>query len=68
MLQTSSTLDLYCMGTLVNVVKFHIGNVINRPPRQKAPMDRVLTSLIFKGIDWGFGKNPRCGAAGSLVT
>ena len=44
------------MAILVRVMKIHIGNVINRPPRQNAPMFRVLTSFILKGIDWGFRK------------
>ena len=29
-----------------------MGNVINRPPSEKAPMVRMVTSLIFKGIEW----------------
>ena len=40
----------------VCVMKIHIGNVINRPPRQNAPMFRVLTSFISKGIEWGCRK------------
>ena len=38
-------------------MKIHIGNVINRPSRQNAPMFRVLTSVILKGIEWGLEKN-----------
>ena len=37
-------------------MKIHVGNVINRPPRQNTAMFRVLTSFIFKGIEWGFRK------------
>ena len=47
------------MGELINLyilIKLHIGNVFDRPPSQKAPMVRVLSSLIFKGIEWGFRK------------
>ena len=36
--------------------KWHIGNVFNEPPRQNAPTDRVLTSVILKGIEWAFRK------------
>ena len=42
---------IYFIVILVHVIEFHIGNVINRPPCQKVPM---VTSLIFKGIEWGF--------------
>ena len=44
------------MAILVRVMKIHIGNVINRPPRQNAPMFRVLTSFILKGFEQGFRK------------
>ena len=37
-------------------MKIHIGNVINNPPQQNAPMFKVLTSFILKGIEWGFRK------------
>ena len=37
-------------------MKIHIGNVINRPPKQNAPMFKVLTSFILKEIEWGFNK------------
>ena len=40
----------------VYTVKWHIGNVFNKPPRQNAPTDRVLTSVILKGIKWAFRK------------
>ena len=45
--------NIYIMAILVHVIEFHIGKVINRPPCQKAHM---VTSLIFKGIEWGFRK------------
>ena len=44
------------MANFVHVLKFHLGNVINRPPRVKAPMVRALTSFIFKGIKLDFRK------------
>ena len=61
------------MTHIVYTVKWHIGNVFNKPPRQNAPMDRVLTSVILKGIEWAFRKvypkkNPRHGAPGSIGT
>ena len=39
------------MAILVRVMKIHIGNVINRPPRQNAPMFRVLTSFILRELN-----------------
>ena len=44
------------MTHFVYNVKWHIGNVFNKPPRQNAPIDRVLTSVILKGIEWAFRK------------
>ena len=44
------------MTHFVYTVKWHIGNVFNKPPRQNAPIDRVLTSVILKGIEWAFRK------------
>ena len=44
------------MMHFVYTVKWHIGNVFNKPPRQNAPTDRVLTSVILKGIEWAFRK------------
>ena len=41
----------YFMTHFVYTVKWHIGNVFNMPPRQNAPTDRVLTSVILKGIE-----------------
>ena len=46
----------YFMTHFVYTVKWHIGNVFNKPPRQNAPTDRVLTSVILKGIEWAFRK------------
>ena len=46
----------YFMTHVVYTVKWHIGNVFNKPPRQNAPTDRVLTSVILKGIEWAFRK------------
>ena len=46
----------YFMTHFVYTVKWHIGNVFNRPPRQNAPTVRVLTSVILKGIEWAFRK------------
>ena len=48
--------DAYFMTHCVYTVKWHIGNVFNKPPRQNAPTDRVLTSVILKGIEWAFRK------------
>ena len=61
------------MAVLVRVMKIHIGNVINRPPQQNAPMFRVLTSFISNEIEWGFRKkmstkSPPYGAPGSIGT
>ena len=42
------------MAIIIYVIKVHIGNVFNRPPRQNAPIARVLTSLMMKGIEWAF--------------
>ena len=44
------------MTHFVYTVKCHIGNVFNKPPRQNAPTDRVLTSVILKGIELAFRK------------
>ena len=44
------------MTHFVYTVKWHIGNVFNKPPHQNAPTDRVLTSVILKGIEWAFRK------------
>ena len=44
------------MAYFVYTVKWHIGNVFNKPPRQNAPTDRGLTSVILKGIEWAFRK------------
>ena len=44
------------MTHFVYTVKWHIGNVFNKPPRQNAPTDRLLTSVILKGIKWAFRK------------
>ena len=44
------------MTHFVYTVKKHIGNVFNKPPRQNAPRDRVLTSVILKRIEWAFRK------------
>ena len=44
------------MTHFVYTVKWHIGNVFNKPPRQNAPTDRVLTKVILKGIEWAFRK------------
>ena len=38
------------MTHFVYTVKWHIGNVFNKPSRQNAPTDRVLTSVILKGL------------------
>ena len=46
----------YFMTHFVYTVKWHIGNVFNKPPRQNAPTDRVLTSVILKRIEWAFRK------------
>ena len=46
----------YFMTHFVYTVKWHIGNVFNKTPRQNAPTDSVLTSVILKGIEWAFGK------------
>ena len=46
----------YLMTHFVYTVKWHIGNVFNKPPRQNAPTDKVLTSVILKGIEWAFRK------------
>ena len=46
----------YFMTHFVYTVKWHIGNVFNKPPRQNAPTDSVLTSVILKGIEWAFRK------------
>ena len=46
----------YFMTHFVYTVKWHIGNVFNKPPSQNAPTDRVLTSVILKGIEWAFRK------------
>ena len=46
----------YLMTHFVYTVKWHIGNVYNKPPCQNAPTDRVLTSVILKGIEWAFRK------------
>ena len=40
----------------IQSVKWHKGNVFNKPARQNAPTDRVLTSVILKGIEWAFRK------------
>ena len=48
--------NIYFMAILVDVVKIHIGNAMNRPPCQKAPMVSVLTILILKKIKWVFRK------------
>ena len=44
------------MTHFVYTVKWHIGNVFNQLPCQNAPTDRVLTSVILKGIEWAFRK------------
>ena len=44
------------MTHFVYTVKWHIGNVINKPSRKNAPTDRVLTSVILKRIEWAFRK------------
>ena len=44
------------MTHFVYTVIWHIGKVFNKPPRQNAPTDRVLTSVILKGIEWAFRK------------
>ena len=41
----------YFMQHFVYTVKWHIGNVFNKPPHQNAPTDRVPTSVILKGIE-----------------
>ena len=46
----------YFMTHFVYTVKWHIGNVFNKPPRQNAPTYRVQTSVILKGIKWAFRK------------
>ena len=46
----------YFMTHFVYTVKWHIGNVFNKPPSQNAPTDRVLTSVILKGIEWAVRK------------
>ena len=46
----------YFMMHFVYTVKWHIGNVFNKPPCQNAPTDRVPTSVILKGIEWAFRK------------
>ena len=47
---------IYFMAILVRVMKIHIGNVINRPPRLNAHMLRVLPSFILKRIELCFRK------------
>ena len=47
----------YFMTHFVCTLKWHIGNVFNKPPRQNAPTDGVLTSVILKGIEWAFRKH-----------
>ena len=44
------------MTHFVYTVKWHIGNVFNKPPHQNAPTDRLPTSVILKGIEWAFRK------------
>ena len=44
------------MTHFVYTVKWHIGNVFNKLPRQNAPTDRVPTSVILQGIEWAFRK------------
>ena len=44
------------MKHFIYTLKWHIGNVFNKPPRQNTPTDRVLTSVILKGIEWAFRK------------
>ena len=44
------------MTHFVYTVKWHIGNVFNKPPHQNAPTDSVPTSVILKGIKWAFRK------------
>ena len=46
----------YFITHFVYTVKWHIGNVFNKPPRQNAPRESVLTSVILKGIEWAFRK------------
>ena len=41
----------YFMTHFVYTVKWHIGYVFNKPPRQNAPTDRVPTGAILKGIE-----------------
>ena len=60
---------IYIMAILVRVMKIHIGNIINRPPRQNAPMFRVLTSFTLKRIQiLNVNKNSRYGAPWSIGT
>ena len=44
------------MTHFVYTVKWHMGNVFNKPPCQNAPSVRVLTSVILKGIEWALRK------------
>ena len=46
----------YYMTLFVYTLKWHIGYVFYMPSRQNAPTDRVLTSVILKGIEWAFRK------------
>ena len=46
----------YFMTHFVYTVKWHIGNVFNKPRHQNSPTDRVLTSVILKEIEWAFRK------------
>ena len=48
--------QIYFKGIFVHVIDDHIGNVINRRPHKKAPIVRVLISLIFKEMEWCFRK------------
>ena len=46
----------YFMTHFVYTVKWHIRNVFNKQPRQNAPTESVLTSVILKRIEWAFRK------------
>ena len=48
--------NIYFIAVLGFVMKILIGNVNNKLLRQNAPMFRVLTSFVLKGIEWGSRK------------
>ena len=47
---------LIIMAILMKLATCHVRNAFKRPIRPNAPMARVLTSVILKGIGWAFRK------------